>query len=170
MEFYDTYLNPRVRYAKHALSIDENRADFAKVPWTDSTDANQRGKPKDWFEQIWFAGVHSDVGGSYPETESRLSDAALHWMVERSKSAKYPILLDEHYLRSYPDGTGVQHDERKTSMLPWKLGLRNIPNDAPLHPTVLERFKAASVVHYDEVKPYRPESLRTHNSTKQYYE
>lgn len=169
MEFYDTYLNSRVRYAKHALSIDENRADFAKVAWTDSTHSDQRGKPKDWFEQIWFAGVHSDVGGSYPETESRLSDAALDWMVERSTSAKYPILVDEHYLRLYPDGTGVQHDERKTGMLSWKFGLRSIPNDAPLHPTVLERFKADAVVHYDEVKPYRPEALKFHNDVKKYF-
>jgi Uncharacterized alpha/beta hydrolase domain (DUF2235) len=30
-----------------------------------------------WFEQVWFTGNHSDVGGSYPENESRLSDIAL---------------------------------------------------------------------------------------------
>jgi hypothetical protein len=34
MRFYDNQLNPAVRYAKHALSIDENRADFARVPWS----------------------------------------------------------------------------------------------------------------------------------------
>jgi hypothetical protein len=37
MKFYDSYLNPRVSYAKHALSIDENRENFARVPWTDKT-------------------------------------------------------------------------------------------------------------------------------------
>jgi hypothetical protein len=32
-EFYDTTLNVNVGYAKHAISIDENRADFARVKW-----------------------------------------------------------------------------------------------------------------------------------------
>ena len=30
-QFYDTTLNVNVGYAKHAISIDENRADFARV-------------------------------------------------------------------------------------------------------------------------------------------
>ncbi len=168
MKFYDTYLNPRVQYAKHALSIDENRFDFARVPWTDKG-RNQGTKDKNWFEQIWFAGVHSDIGGSYPETESRLSDIALQWMVDSSKSIKHPILVDDHYLRIYPDATGVQHDERKRGWLPWKLGLRSIPDDAPLHPSVMDRIKAKSVVHFDEVKPYRPEPLQNHQDTSNHY-
>lgn len=168
MKFYDTYLNPRVQYAKHALSIDENRFDFARVPWTDHG-KNQKNKAKDWFEQIWFAGVHSDIGGSYPETESRLSDIALDWMVERSRQAKHPILIDDHYLRLYPDSNGIQHDERKSSRFPWKLGLRTVPSDAPLHFSVIQRFGAEGVVHYDDVKPYRPEPLRNHGAVKQYY-
>ena len=168
MKFYDTYLNPRVQYAKHALSVDENRFDFARVAWTDDS-KNQRSKAKDWFEQIWFSGVHSDIGGSYPETESRLSDVALGWMVERTKNAKHPIVVDDHYLRIYPDATGVQHDERKSGWLPWKLGLRTIHEDAPLHLSVIERFEADEVVNHDDVKPYRPKSLRNHKDTKQYY-
>lgn len=169
MKFYDNYLNSRVRYAKHALAIDENREAFKQVKWIDNTSKNQRGKPKNWFEQVWFSGVHSDVGGSYPETESRLSDISLKWMVERSLKAKYPILIDDHYLRIYPNSKGVQHDERKNGWMPWKLGLRKIPDDAPLHTSVIERFKADHVVHFDEVKPYRPCSLKSHQSVKKHY-
>ncbi|WP_354105476.1 hypothetical protein [Bradyrhizobium sp. LB14.3] len=33
MKFYDLHLNNAVWYARHAMSIDENRADFARVPW-----------------------------------------------------------------------------------------------------------------------------------------
>jgi len=167
MKFYDTYLNPRVQYAKHALSIDENRYDFERVKWTDHG-KNQDRKAKDWFEQIWFAGVHSDIGGSYPETESRLSDVALKWMVERSSLAKHPVFFDKHYLRIYPDAKGIQHNERK-GRLPWKFGLRNIPDDAPLHPSVIERFEAVSVVHFDEVLAYRPEALSTHRDVKHFF-
>src|SRR5215469_10126536 len=35
----------------------------------------------DWLDQIWFAGVHSDIGGGYAENESRLSEITLAWMV-----------------------------------------------------------------------------------------
>ncbi|WP_354105416.1 DUF2235 domain-containing protein [Bradyrhizobium sp. LB14.3] len=40
-------------------------------------------KYPDWLQQVWFAGNHSDVGGSYPENEARLSDISLGWMVVR---------------------------------------------------------------------------------------
>ena len=64
MQFYDKHLDNAVWYARHALSIDENRADFARVfEWGSSKNT---GPPRpdsypDWLEQIWFAGVHSDI-------------------------------------------------------------------------------------------------------------
>jgi uncharacterized protein (DUF2235 family) len=36
-KFYDQYLNPLVVYARHAISIDERRNDFRRVPWGAST-------------------------------------------------------------------------------------------------------------------------------------
>ncbi|SDG02432.1 Uncharacterized alpha/beta hydrolase domain [Bradyrhizobium brasilense] len=42
------------------------------------------GPPK--LVQMWFAGNHSDIGDSYPETEPRLSDNALTWMIEEAAS------------------------------------------------------------------------------------
>ena len=35
------------------------------------------------LEQVWFPGVHSDVGGGYPA--SGLADAAFLWMVGKAK-------------------------------------------------------------------------------------
>jgi uncharacterized protein (DUF2235 family) len=169
MAFYDTYLNPRVQYAKHALAIDENRQDFRRVEWTYKS-SQGRGKSDDWFEQVWFAGVHSDIGGSYPEAESRLSDIALGWMVERSLSANDPILVDDAYLRIYPDPAGSQHDEIKSGRFRWSRELREIPVDAPLHPSVIERFELDGVVHYDAVGEYRPEPLRNHRDAHSYFE
>ncbi|TDH38131.1 DUF2235 domain-containing protein [Pseudohoeflea suaedae] len=169
MAFYDKYLNPRVEYAKHALSIDENRKDFRRVEWTYESSQGE-GKSDDWFEQVWFAGVHSDVGGSYPETESRLSDIALGWMVERSLAAKDPILIDEAYLRIYPDPSGIQHDEIKSGRMKWPRELRSVPEDAPLHPSVIERLKLDSVVHYDAPGKYRPSGLSRHREAKSYFE
>ena len=39
------------------------------------------------LRQVWFAGVHADVGGGYPETESALSKYPLLWMVEQARAA-----------------------------------------------------------------------------------
>jgi hypothetical protein len=106
---YDQFLGKRVRYARHAQAIDENRADFARVGWgrrTDMADA-----PKDWLVQIWFAGNHSDIGGSYPETESRLSDIALKWMVDEATNIPHPIIVDFSKLHMFPAADGMQHDE-----------------------------------------------------------
>lgn len=169
VKFYDYYLDPRVKYAKHAISIDENRSDFRRVPWRGRTSAN-KAKTDKWFEQVWFAGVHSDVGGSYPETESRLSDISLGWMIDRATDAAYPLHVDERYLQIYPDASGVQHDERKSTWFGWSLGRRKVPRKAPLHPTVIERFKVPTVVHYDESKPYRPHPLRSHQDVKTFYD
>jgi hypothetical protein len=62
--------------ARHATSIDENRADFTRVPWGSARNAGP-ARPDSylgWLDQIWFASVHSDIGGGYSENESRLSD------------------------------------------------------------------------------------------------
>ena len=42
MQFYDKHLDNAVWYARHAMSIDENRADFARVPWGS---AQNKGPP-----------------------------------------------------------------------------------------------------------------------------
>jgi uncharacterized protein (DUF2235 family) len=67
--------NPDLHYVRHAVSIDERRAFFRQNLF-----GTPHGPEQD-IEEIWFAGVHSDVGGSYPEPESQLSKIALQWMV-----------------------------------------------------------------------------------------
>jgi uncharacterized protein (DUF2235 family) len=164
MEQYETDLSTEVTWARHALSIDEYREKFSKVEWGGSYDE----KPiPDWFVQLWFAGNHSDVGGSYPENESRLSDISLGWMLEAAQNAG--LKYDPSVLRLYPDPTGPQHDETRSSRIRWTRKLRKIPNDAPLHPSVLERFATTQVLDYDTMRPYRPENLREHDAVKGYY-
>jgi len=82
-KFYDTTLNSNVGYAKHAISIDENRADFKRVGWSPTAEEqDQRDAHGNlYFEQVWFPGVHADVGGGYLENEARLSDVALNWLL-----------------------------------------------------------------------------------------
>jgi uncharacterized protein (DUF2235 family) len=190
--FYDTRLNHAVRYARHALAIDENRASFACVPWdeepprqsfTDQPNAPPR------FRQVWFAGSHSDVGGSYPETEARLSDIALVWMVQEVLSLPHPIHIDASVLKLFPDPAGPQHDEREAFMAAcpgllvdmclrvydrrkfgWREGHRTIPVDALLHPSVLERLALPGVLDHGDIVPYRPHALREHWAVRHFWE
>lgn len=167
MKFYDTELNPNVGYARHAISIDERRKSFSRVRWG-MPDVEKKTEPE-WFVQLWLAGNHSDIGGSYWENESRLSDISLQWMLEAAESVG--MKYDPSVLKLFPDPTGPQHDEARSSFLFRIAGKlpRKVRSDAPLHRSVLERFKVPEVLDYDTMRPYRPESLRTHDEVGGYY-
>ena len=70
-EFHDTELSRRVKSAYHALSIDETRPEFIPTLWTSEPKTEQT------LEQVWFAGVHSEVGGGKKQS---LTDVPLRWM------------------------------------------------------------------------------------------
>src|SRR5258708_2628086 len=74
--FLDTNLHPNVLHAFHALAIDERRKEFLPTLWTSVPAAGQQ------VEQVWFTGVHSDVGGGY--AECGLSEITLNWMLQQS--------------------------------------------------------------------------------------
>jgi uncharacterized protein (DUF2235 family) len=79
--------NPDMHVIRHAVSIDERRAFFRQNLFGAPHDAQQD------IKELWFAGVHSDVGGSYPESESQLSKIALQWMVCEAELAG--VLIDQ---------------------------------------------------------------------------
>jgi uncharacterized protein (DUF2235 family) len=87
-----TASNPDIAIGRHAIAIDEHRAFFRTNLW--HPDPN--GGPKD-VKQVWFPGVHCDVGGGYPEPESGLSKIALEWMIKEAIAAG--LLVDEDRLR-----------------------------------------------------------------------
>lgn len=72
--FHDTALSPAIQTARHAVALDEMRASFQPTLWTAAPGQDAR--------QVWFPGVHADVGGGYRETG--LSDGALDWMVKEA--------------------------------------------------------------------------------------
>jgi uncharacterized protein (DUF2235 family) len=73
--FLDTALHPNVASAFHALSIDERRREFVAALW-DKPIAGQQ------IDQVWFPGVHCDVGGGYATTG--LSDITMGWMMKNA--------------------------------------------------------------------------------------
>ena len=181
-EHYDQYLDTSVRYARHARSIDEDRARFPLVKWGYRRDVLRLDhlEPK-WLKQMWFAGNHSDIGGSYPESESRLSDIPLAWMVQEIGSIERPPIIDLGRLNLAPDPSGLQHDEVMSlqevwpSWLPfrdhltWRRETRTIGRDFDLHESVYERFELPVVSQHDRRAPYRPAALATHEKVSRYY-
>ncbi len=180
---YDRFLDKRINVVRHALAIDETRRDFKRVEWGLKGVALPRAPGElEWFQQYWFAGNHSDVGGSYSEDESRLSDIALNWIVGEASDALHPILVDESKLRLYPAVDGPQHCQvealrdsfpswwPKRFRFSWTAEPRKIISEATLHPSVLRRFELKEVLHCGIAKPYRPESLREHADVARFYE
>src|SRR5947208_2792872 len=74
VRFPYTAKNPDLNIVRHAVSIDERRAFFRQNMFVPE-------RPDQDILQVWFAGVHSDVGGSYAESESQLSKIAFEWML-----------------------------------------------------------------------------------------
>ncbi|EAQ02699.1 hypothetical protein OB2597_18322 [Pseudooceanicola batsensis HTCC2597] len=173
---YDMWLDPDVQHARHAMAIDEDRADFPRVGWASKQAAIEtKDRRPEWLKQVWFPGCHSDIGGSYPEAESRLSDIALDWMVEELRECVPSIQINEHMLNRSPDPLGLQHSEDAMVAfgpirIPWKKKVREVGDDFPLHPSVEERLKASAVAQSGTVKRYRPEQLRSRASLKSYYD
>ena len=172
---YDRFLSGEVGFARHALAIDEERANFRQVGWASSkTVARKQTQTPAWLKQVWFAGCHSDIGGSYPESESRLSDIALSWMVDELTECVPDVQIREDMLNTFGDPSGLQHRQiymlDKLGLMKWKLNPRYVSGEGELHPSVIERFESGPVPVLEAVEPYRPEQLRNHPEVKDYYE
>lgn len=133
--FHDTELNERVLHARHAVAVDERRASFAPTLWTQVAHRSE-------VRQLWFPGVHADVGGGYPETG--LSDGALHWMMTEAESQGLGLLAGmTAQLR--PDPRGVLHDSRTGLFRLLRTQPRSMPQfsadhlGTALHPSTLDR-------------------------------
>jgi len=136
--FHDTDLSTKVSFAYHALAIDEKRKNFEATLWH-----QQKGAKNQVLEQVWFPGVHADVGGGYPE--SGLSDIALAWMVEKA----HGCLLKFDPIPMKPGALSMIHESwngfyrlQPPHFRPIDIGLpgRGITNES-LHPFVIERYK-----------------------------
>ncbi len=99
------------------------------------------------MEQVWFSGVHSNVGGGY--RRSGLSDFALEWMVAKASTAGLLLWGDQQQRvprsanatgKIYDSGAGVGKD--------YTPQLRTIPSGAKIHHSVVERLADADP-HYD---------------------
>jgi len=87
-----TSKNKSVKQVSHAVALDERRTMFLPLLWP----AGEKHRPK-YFDvksetdqivhEVWFAGVHGDIGGGYSEDKSALAKIPLNWMIEQGKEA-----------------------------------------------------------------------------------
>lgn len=148
--FLDTSLHKDVLHAYQALAVDERREQFPPTLWTSQPEPGQT------LEQVWFCGVHCDVGGSYPDDSngSALSDLTLAWMVDRA--AGLGLTFDPAFRQRYtlPANQAWALDTKHES---WEIlwGLprrRSIDDHGVLSDSVLLRCAHDS--------SYRPENLK----------
>jgi uncharacterized protein (DUF2235 family) len=85
--------NPGIRVIRHAISIDERRAFFRQ---------NQmRPAPGQDFRELWFPGVHGDIGGGYPAADGGLWRVAFGWMLDEAQKAG--LQVNPHRLHAVLD-------------------------------------------------------------------
>lgn len=101
--FHDVRLGTHIQHAYHAIAIDERRRPFKPTLWLDrETNADQQ------VEQLWFPGVHSNIGGGY--VDAGLSDRALLWMCAKARAAGLGLNNDYMRRRLNPDYHGELRD------------------------------------------------------------
>jgi len=96
--------SPRIGRACHALALDEQRESFEPMLW------NEKGVGDDRLIQVWFPGVHSNVGGGYPD--DGLAFISLDWMLTESEKNDGLTYLPEERARYQPDSNGPIYDSR----------------------------------------------------------
>jgi len=123
-----TATNPMVEAFRQAIAIDERRRMFRLNRWQQPQTYKPNpfdeasARPQD-IRQVWFAGVHADVGGGYPEDESGLAKFPLMWMLDEAKAQGLRVRTEMYKRlvlgaprkgssRSYakPDATARAHD------------------------------------------------------------
>lgn len=131
-----TYNLKHVKSVRHAVAIDEKREKFMV----------QKVKPnhKD-LKEVYFAGVHSDIGGSY--REEGLSKISLVWMLGEASS--YGLRLDKKRVDKYVFGVGDKfqapdflldiHDSYKGLYKIFCPIFREIPKGSLIHDSVAQR-------------------------------
>ncbi|MBQ5949091.1 DUF2235 domain-containing protein [Massilia sp. ST3] len=158
MYFDDLVLSPRVRHAYHALSLDDERTTFHPLVWDETAERRMEAdgdiKPGR-MQQVWFSGVHANVGGGYPEDQ--LSLISLHWMMENA--TRHGLRLIQHFV-----------DLTQVSMSPYarlydsRAGLHTLYRYTPRQIRMFEdttRNKILPVIHWSVI-------LRLADATDQY--
>ena len=161
--YYNYQLNKNVGHVYHALAIDDERKTFHPKVWNEIRDDRPRK-----VEQVWFAGVHSNVGGGYPR--SGLSMVALEWMMERAHQHgirfSSPSALAD--VRAAANVQGRLYDSRSGAAIYYRYGprditelCRNVVPPIKIHQSAVERINRGTVRYAPRSLPYDVEIVGT---------
>ncbi len=149
-KFPDQVLSHNVKTARHALAIDDQRGSFHPLLWDEDGKPPRRrwwDRPDEWLDrwrdlppppepkahpdiqQVWFAGVHSNVGGGYPK--HGMSMVALDWMASCAESLSDGdgLRFDPEMRRTWRDNQsvdGTMYDPRRGAAVFYRLNPRPI--------------------------------------------
>lgn len=147
-QFHDTSLSSKIEHAYQALAIDEKRKNFSATLWLQKPNILNQV-----LEQVWFAGVHSDVGGGYPDCG--LSDISLEWMLEKAK--KCNLKFEE--INTNPDPFAQKHESYAGFYKVFPKFLRPIGKKYHLNGSTNESISSSAIERYKKIESYRPENL-----------
>ena len=117
--FADNTLGPEVSHACHALALDEERRTFHPELWNEQHGRDTR------IKQVWFAGVHSNVGGGYPK--QGMSLVTLDWMMsEAGKAGLRFIESDLQFVHDRQDVHDKLYDSRSGLAVYYRWSPRNL--------------------------------------------
>ncbi len=155
-EFHDVALSRGVDYAYQAVAVDERRGPFKPTLWEQHPQATNQV-----LEQVWFAGVHMDVGGGYHN--SGLSDVAIVWMIDKARETG--LAFDEAYVSSLkPDAKASLHESRTLPYRFLRSHIRPIGNGQrsreSVHPSTCDRRQNDSSYYPANLEDY----VRRHGS------
>lgn len=133
--FFDRKVGGNVKVVRHALALDEFRKDFEPTIWEHRNNID--------MQQVWFAGCHSDIGGSYPPDENghTLSNIPLIWMAK--EATKFGLKTNSALGNIDQNVSAQQNNEYKGKFKLLGKLIRDIPLDNPsaqyIHTSVVER-------------------------------
>ena len=143
-QFYNYDLSKNIQFAYQALSIDDERTAFWPHVWDEVTTKRTEQN----VEQVWFSGMHSNVGGGYER--QGMANVTLHWMMLRAEKQGMvlkPGVLDQAYDDSNIHGR--LYDSRDGLAIYYRYHPRNIKNlcdkkllgNIKVHKSTLERLR-----------------------------
>ncbi|WP_108818571.1 DUF2235 domain-containing protein [Pseudovibrio sp. Alg231-02] len=150
--FHDFTLSASVNNAYHAVAIDDERKAFHPRLWKGQARQDQK------MRQVWFSGMHSDVGGGYDD--STLARVSLDWMHHYATQCGFltydGVAFEKKEVQSNP--LGQMHNSRRKwwERLFYIRKERSLPKDIrdiELHSSVIKRHK--------ELKNYNPWILQS---------
>jgi hypothetical protein len=123
--FVNTQVASQVEHAFHAMALDEHRNLFTPTLWEQPDQPNRLKS----LRQVWFPGVHSNIGGSY--ADAGISNITLAWMVSQFEDTDGGILsFDPEYLDWVQDMNTEYYAKVPEPVRPWGLG--KIYDSAPI--------------------------------------